>query len=270
VSATGGKAPYTWTASGLPAGLRMSTAGSISGTPATDGTFLVVVMARDTQSPASTASRQLTLVINPRLSISVASLTSTPASPVSQTCGDGYPPFTVRGTLTSTVATTATYHWTRSDGSRTAAATVSVSPEASATVTDEVTPTSANWTGTDTLEVTSPTTASGSIDLAYSCSAPDLVIVTESLPPGQDGVAYSAVVSASGGDGHYSWSASGLPAGLSIGPGSGAISGTPDTSGTFSVTITVTDGESPPQMKSATLPLTVSPPPDDSSGGPVT
>lgn len=42
------------------------------------------------------------------------------------------------------------------------------------------------------------------------------------------------------------WSATGLPTGLSIGPASGLISGTPTVAGAFSSTITVTDGNTTP------------------------
>jgi Putative Ig domain len=92
--------------------------------------------------------------------------------------------------------------------------------------------------------------------------------VAHRLPFALFGVPYSARVSASGGDGHYTWSASGLPDGLSIAPDSGTISGTTDASGTFSVTIAVSDGESPPRRQSATLHLTIGPLPRDNSSSP--
>ena len=53
---------------------------------------------------------------------------------------------------------------------------------------------------------------------------------------------YSATILASGGTGGYAWTASGLPNGLSMGGLTGAISGIPNVTGTFSVTVTVTDG----------------------------
>ncbi|KOX21568.1 MULTISPECIES: putative Ig domain-containing protein [unclassified Streptomyces] len=46
---------------------------------------------------------------------------------------------------------------------------------------------------------------------------------------------------AEGGTAPYTWSATGLPAGLSIAPATGTISGTPTTAGTSSVTVTATD-----------------------------
>ncbi len=53
---------------------------------------------------------------------------------------------------------------------------------------------------------------------------------------------YSATIVASGGTGGYSWSATGLPNGLLLGGLSGVISGSPTATGTFLVTVTVTDG----------------------------
>jgi hypothetical protein len=47
LSASGGTAPYTWTATGLPTGLSISSSGLISGTPTTRGTFTVTAQATD-------------------------------------------------------------------------------------------------------------------------------------------------------------------------------------------------------------------------------
>jgi hypothetical protein len=55
------------------------------------------------------------------------------------------------------------------------------------------------------------------------------------------GTAASLQLSASGGSGSYTWSATGLPADLSINAASGLISGTPTTAGTSSVTVTARD-----------------------------
>ncbi len=71
-----------------------------------------------------------------------------------------------------------------------------------------------------------------------------LAISTSSLAGGITGTAYSAALTASGGTSPYTWSAPGLPAGLSINSSTGAISGTPTTAGTYVFMATVTDAAS--------------------------
>ncbi|MER5636241.1 alkaline phosphatase family protein [Kitasatospora sp. NPDC002227] len=57
--------------------------------------------------------------------------------------------------------------------------------------------------------------------------------------------------------GTLSWSASGLPAGLTVNAGTGLVSGTPTTAGTYTVTVTATDSTGP--SGSATFTWTVNP-----------
>jgi outer membrane protein OmpA-like peptidoglycan-associated protein len=85
------------------------------------------------------------------------------------------------------------------------------------------------------------------------------VVVTDSLPAGTIGTAYSQALEAGGGVTPYSnWQvASGsLPAGLTLAPSTGLISGTPTATGTSSFTLTVTDSASSPAVSPAT-PLTL-------------
>ena len=61
---------------------------------------------------------------------------------------------------------------------------------------------------------------------------------------GETGTAVNLPITANDADGDpLSYSAGGLPSGLSIDPGTGVISGTPDTAGVSAVTVTVSDGE---------------------------
>src|ERR1700719_2421887 len=83
--------------------------------------------------------------------------------------------------------------------------------------------------------------AASSIVHAQTAGPPPLMVTTSSLPYGIVGSPYSAQLSASGGSGAYTWSASGLPPGLILNTRSGSINGTPTQGGTYSVTVTVQD-----------------------------
>ncbi len=95
-----------------------------------------------------------------------------------------------------------------------------------------------------------------------------VTITTTSLPDASEGTPYNTTVQASGGTTPYSWSCSGLPSGLSWQQSGDVlqITGTPATgsSGTYSVSVSVSDSSSPQQSDAKTLPLTVK---TTSSGG---
>jgi hypothetical protein len=107
------------------------------------------------------------------------------------------------------------------------------------------------WGGNETAA----DSLSAAIDLRPASQAPAVAISTNSLGGAIQGSAYSATLSASGGNPPYTWTATGLPAGLSL--SGDVISGTPTATGTSNVTLTVTSS-APVQTASVTLPLTVS------------
>jgi subtilase family serine protease len=78
---------------------------------------------------------------------------------------------------------------------------------------------------------------------AFTAGAAPLSITNPGNQTGTVGTAVSLTVHASGGTSPYTFSATGLPAGLSI-SSAGVITGTPTTTGTSSVTVTVTDSAS--------------------------
>ena len=61
LSASGGTAPYTWTATGLPTGLSISSAGLISGTPSAAGSYSVTATAKDATNATGSASFSWTI-----------------------------------------------------------------------------------------------------------------------------------------------------------------------------------------------------------------
>ena len=76
-----------------------------------------------------------------------------------------------------------------------------------------------------------------------TCTATGTVSVTN--PGNKSGTVGTAIspftLSASGGTAPYTWSATGLPAGVTIGSSTGTVSGTPTTAGTYSTTVTARD-----------------------------
>ena len=93
-------------------------------------------------------------------------------------------------------------------------------------------------------------------------NCPQLSITTTELPAGQSGVSYNVTIETTGGysDLNFNWQATSgnLPAGLSLDPASGVISGTPTAPGNFELLFTVTDSCVPdPLVASKTLYLSI-------------
>ena len=79
------------------------------------------------------------------------------------------------------------------------------------------------------------------IELFYCC--PTITITPATLPSARKGVPYNQTVVASpAGTYTYTVSAGSLPAGLTLNPATGAITGTPTVDGSFNFTITATNG----------------------------
>ncbi len=125
---------------------------------------------------------------------------------------------------------------------------------ASCTVAVEFTPT-ATGTLSDNLSLTddSLNAAAATQQIPLSGTAVDITMTPAAntvLPSGSVGTAYSGTTfAASGGSGSYTYSATGLPAGLTLDSSSGALSGTPTAvANSASVTVTVTDSSSSVQV----------------------
>ena len=88
--------------------------------------------------------------------------------------------------------------------------------------------------------------------------AEDLSIQTPSLPSGVVGIDYSFTMSGTGGQPPYTWSASGLPASLSMNSSTGQITGIPSLQGNYLVAVTLKDSAQTTLNKNFTLVISLS------------
>jgi Fibronectin type III domain/Putative Ig domain len=231
-SISGTTGPYTWsvTNGALPAGLTINAnTGTVSGTPAASGTFSFTLVATDALGATATQSEMVDIAATPAVDVSPiqggevnVTYSATP------TASGGTGPFT----------------WTVTNGSLPAG--LAIDPT---TGTISGTPTAA---GTDSFTVTATDFEGQAVGQAATVViAADPSIATSSLPGGQVGAPYSQSVAAAAGTNPYVWSITtgSLPAGLTLGSGTGAITGTPTSAGSanFSVTVTDADGQTATQ-----------------------
>ena len=113
--------------------------------------------------------------------------------------------------------------------------------------------------GPITITATSGT-ISGTANLTVTPTP--LQVTSGALPNGQVGVLYpNTTIQVTGGTPPYTWSvASGaLPAGLTLNSTTGTISGTPTASGTFSMSVKITDSSSPQETTTVGYSITIIP-----------
>jgi len=222
ISASGGNPPFTFavTAGTLPAGLALSSGGTLSGTPNTPGTYGFTITAIDTVGATGSQAYSVTIAAN----IVIAP----PTLPNGQ-AGVAY-----NQTLSASGGT-APYTFAVTAGALPAGMTLSPTGILSGAPTVAG---SYNFTVT----ATDANTANGSQAYTLVIAAPNIVIAPPTLPNGAGGTAYSQTLSATGGVAPYSFAISGgaLPPGLSL-TSAGLLGGTPTTSGTFNFTVTATD-----------------------------
>ncbi|MEX0734136.1 MAG: Ig domain-containing protein [Steroidobacteraceae bacterium] len=253
IDATGGTGTRTFsvTAGALPAGLTLSAAGAITGTPAgpaVTANFSVTVT--DSANQPQTDTQALTIDIVEPLAVTFTAVTTTSVGAAySQSLGvsGGTAPYTFSvsaGSLPDGLALSA-------GGAITGTTAASATTQ---TFNARVTDSSAPALIADTKLIIVVT----------------LEITTTALPDASGGEAYSASLEAQGGRLPLDWSliAGALPAGL-VGPdpATGEISGTPDpvcAAAATALTAQVIDSDSPAQSDTqAAIALTVNPAPLD-------
>ena len=246
---TGGAGTDTWsqTSGSLPPGITLSSGGLLSGTPSQAGTFSYSVAVTDGSTPTpQTAIQALTLLVaSTTLAITTQSL-----------------PEAFQGTSFSTVL-----HATGGAGNETWSVTSGSVPNGitlSSNGSFSGVPSGAG-TSSFTVAVTdrsTPTPQTATQSLTISVAPMTLAITTPVLPEVVQGQPYSATLGTTGGAGARTWSVSSgsLPQGMVLGAVTGTISGKPLGSGTFTLTVLVSDGSSPtPQSATQVVNLVVAP-----------
>ncbi|HLJ47001.1 MAG TPA: putative Ig domain-containing protein [Bryobacteraceae bacterium] len=253
LTATGGIPPYTWSilTGSLPPGLTLSSAGVISGTPTSIGTFAftaqVVDSAPSTNRTSAVATGQFQIIVNP------APLTVTPATLPTGVVNSVYPQTTLNAS-----GGIPPYHWTVSAGNLPPGLSLSTAGVITGTPTTAGTFAFSATVTDSTVSDTRPPSATGQFQIVVN---PALTVTPATLPTGTVNTPYpSTTLNATGGTTPYSWtiSAGALPPGLSL-SNAGAISGTPTQAGTFSFTANVVDfGD---RSASGRFQIVVNPPP---------
>ena len=226
--ASGGTPPYTWSATGLPAGLTLSTGGLLSGTPysGSHGAYVVTVTAKDSAGLTGSTSGALALTINAPPQI------SGPASLSAATAGMAYGPVTF-----TAVYGTPPYTWSESGALPSGMAWSSGGVLSGQPVAGSA----GNYPLT--VQLTDSQGVSSRVQLTLTVQQPLSILSPTLLGAATETVSYGPVVfTAAGGSGSYTWSATGVPAGLTLSAG-GVLSGIPaiGSNGSYSLRATVQD-----------------------------
>jgi type II secretory pathway pseudopilin PulG len=234
-TASGGATPYIWSATGLPTGLAINNAGLITGTATTAGTYNVTLTATDAFNHPGTGTFVWT--VNP------------PATMVSVGAQIGE-----AGTaenVNAGVASGGTGPFTYTASNLPAGMTINSSGYLVGTPAAVSAPYQ-TYTGITVTAVDASKVSTTSAAFNYTIY-PALAIINPGTQTSEVTAAVTAINMATGAGGRpnatsptYTWSATGLPPGVTIattGSSAGTISGTPTTAGTYTTKVTAKDAE---------------------------
>ena len=239
--ASGGAPPFTWSETGaLPPGLVLSSAGELTGTPVTAGTYAFTVEVADSSIPALTG----TLPVNLKIDAIVVSPGKTPPAGVH---GTPYS-FTFNATGGNLPLSWAVTAGTLPPG-------LTLNPDGTLSGTPTVassTPFAFTVTVTDS---STPTPATSSVAYALPISEPPAPTINNTPPPTATvGSPYGFAFTATDGLAPLVWTPPTAPMGDLAVSLDGILSGTPSTAGIFPITLTVKDALN---QSSQTTPFTV-------------
>ena len=246
LAGAGGVPPYKWNV--LPAivtfpvpgqvspGLQLdSGSGLVTGSPTTAGMFSFTITLTD--SAQGSVSKPYTLTVSAGGPLGITTMTlpngivGASYSQTLQSLG-GVPP----------------YKWSVATG--TLPGGLTLDPILGVISGAPLTAATSSFTAQITDSAATPGTAKQALSIIVAAPAP-LSVTASTLPGGIQGASYSQRIAATGGVPPYAWSVSAgtLPAGLSLSAASGAISGTPTTSGSSSFTVQATDNSAATKAK---------------------
>jgi Putative Ig domain/Galactose oxidase, central domain/Bacterial Ig-like domain/Kelch motif len=244
IATTGGASPYSFAvvAGSIPSGLTFNTSsGVITGTPTTPGNFVFEIKATD--SIGDSASQAYLITINQALAITTTSLANWTVNQPSYSQAIT----TSGGTAPDSFAITG--------GSLPAG--LSLDP-ASGIVSG--TPSA---TGAFSFTVTATDASGATVSQSYAITInPALAITTTTLPNwAVNESGYSQTIAIVGGTAPDSFAvtAGNLPAGLTLDPASGIISGTPTAEGAFPFTVAAIDASGATADQSYSITITANP-----------
>lgn len=245
VTASGGTTPYTFAYTSLPSPCTSVNATTLPCTPSTAGSYTVGVTVTDAAHRSNSTTTVLTVTPATGLGPTVSSFSAT-VNPVPVNTATTLQVTTTGGSGGNSYA----YSGLPSGCGSQNTASLPCTPTSTGTFSVVVTVTdSASKTGTGTMQLQVNSSAGGKLAISS---------VTYSPSPAIQGSVVTITTTTTGGKTPLAFAYAGLPAGCT-GVTGNPVTCVPSASGSFSVTVTVTDSSSPAQTTSQILSLTVNP-----------